>query len=69
MIYRAQLAVLNPDLPTKSFETSDIKSLRTGEKPSQAGSPTELGFSDDVISLDISGPELPNLCIVDLPGA
>ena len=66
MVCRAQLAILNPDLPASAFETFDVKSLQPGEKP--PGSSTQLSFSNDVVSVDISGPDLPELCIVDVPG-
>ena len=66
MVCRAQLAILNPELPANSFETFDVKSLQPSEKPQ--GSSNQLSFSNDVVSVDISGPDLPDLCVVDLPG-
>jgi hypothetical protein len=66
MIRRAQLAILNPGLPTAFFETFETKSLKNGEK--LPNSPKQLDFSSNVVCLDLSGPDLPDLAFIDLPG-
>ncbi|KAK7017181.1 P-loop containing nucleoside triphosphate hydrolase protein [Favolaschia claudopus] len=55
-IRRAQRAILNPSKPARTFldDTEDDT--------------TELSFSTNYISLQISGPELADLSFVDLPG-
>ncbi|KAJ7036791.1 P-loop containing nucleoside triphosphate hydrolase protein [Mycena alexandri] len=55
-IRRAQLAILNPSKPRRTF-------LEDGEDES-----TEVSFSTNYISLQISGPEIADLSFVDLPG-
>ena len=57
-IRRAQLAILNPGRPTKSFLTDD--ELVDG---------SILTFSMNCVSLTISGPDVADLSFVDLPGA
>lgn len=59
MLRRAQLAILNPSLPTKQFETVDTDGLIDL---------TELQFSPNVVCVDISGPGVTNLSFIDLPG-
>ncbi|KIP02343.1 hypothetical protein PHLGIDRAFT_298819 [Phlebiopsis gigantea 11061_1 CR5-6] len=66
MIRRAQLAILNPSLPAKFFESFDTKSLSPGQKP--PGSEKQLAFSNNVVCLDLYGPDLPDLSFIDLPG-
>ena len=66
MIRRAQLAILNPGVPKEFFETFDTKSLKPGEKP--GNSPKQLEFSNNVVCLDLMGPDLPDLSFIDLPG-
>lgn len=60
MIRRAQLAILNPGIPAKTFETLDVDSYTKPEK--------QLDFSSDVVCLDLCGPGLPDLSFIDLPG-
>ena len=67
MIRRAQLAVLNPDVPSVNFETLDTTQLVPGEVPPDCTCP--LSFSSDVICLDIEGPDVTDLAFIDLPGA
>ncbi|XP_006461472.1 hypothetical protein AGABI2DRAFT_222252 [Agaricus bisporus var. bisporus H97] len=58
-IRRAQLAILNPDKPAKSFLNDDEPSLMEGNF---------LTFSKNCVSLAISGPDVADLSFVDLPG-
>ena len=67
MIRHAQLAILNPGLPSAFFETLDTKSLSPGTRPLE--SQKQLAFSNNVVCLDLSGPDLPDLSFIDLPGA
>ncbi|KAI0319288.1 P-loop containing nucleoside triphosphate hydrolase protein [Amylostereum chailletii] len=60
-IERAQAAVLNP---TKYNEIPDLF-LNSALQNLQA---RELSFSEDLVCLEISGPKVPNLTFVDLPG-
>lgn len=77
IIYRAQIAILNPDLDFKRFVSGPI--------PMSEGYPKiDVEFSPNLISLEvspvlvrlfltdshiqISGPGLPNLSFYDLPG-
>ena len=63
MIRRAQLAILNPEVPTKFFETFEMTSGARHPDSSK-----QLAFSSNVVCLDISGPQLPDLSFIDLPG-
>ncbi|KAI9811530.1 MAG: hypothetical protein M1832_000873 [Thelocarpon impressellum] len=58
-ISRAQLAILNPHENYRKYQRDDldVTMLSTREQ-----------FSPNVIRLDISGPNLPNLSFTDLPG-
>ncbi|EME48938.1 hypothetical protein DOTSEDRAFT_162860 [Dothistroma septosporum NZE10] len=58
---RAQLAVLNPHQDPQSFRTTPIK---RGHQYQQ-----KVGFSPNIISLEIAAPNLPDLSFYDLPGA
>jgi len=58
MLRRAQLAILNPGMHPAEFQ---------GGRP--VSQQTQVGFSPNVISLKIVGPELPELSFFDLPGA
>lgn len=58
---RAQLAVLNPHQDPQSFRNVPIK---RGHVHAQ-----KVGFSPNIISLDIAAPNLPDLSFYDLPGA
>lgn len=66
MLRRAQLAILNPSLPPKSLVDFDTKSLDPGQAP--PGSERQLQFSDDVVCLDLSSPDVTDLSFIDLPG-
>ena len=57
-IRRAQRAILNPSKPSKQFlvDTEDIQD-------------SELSFSSNCVSLQISGPDVADLSFCDLPGA
>ncbi|KAF7304023.1 hypothetical protein MIND_00633500 [Mycena indigotica] len=56
-IRRAQRAILNPSTSSKSFLGDDNEDDMN-----------ELSFSNNYISLQISGPEMADLSFVDLPG-
>lgn len=58
-IRRAQRAILNPSRSTKTFLQGD----------SEDDEPTELSFSINCVSLQISGPDVADLSFCDLPGA
>ncbi|KAH9921275.1 P-loop containing nucleoside triphosphate hydrolase protein [Amylocystis lapponica] len=64
MLRRAQVAVLNPTVPSTSFLTLSAGDLGryTGKKT------TSLPFSKNVVCVDLAGPELTDLSFVDLPG-
>ena len=66
MLRRAQLAILNPSVPPSFFEDFNTKSLKPGERP--PGSAKQLAFSNDVVCLDLQGPEVTDLSFIDLPG-
>ena len=66
MLRRAQLAILNPSLPADSLVDFDTNSLEPGERP--PGSTRQLQFSNNVVCLDISGPDVTDLAFIDLPG-
>ena len=66
MLRRAQLAVLNPRVPANAFVSFDLDSLKTDVPP--LGSSEQLGFSSNVVCVDVSGPEVPDLSFIDLPG-
>ena len=66
MLRRAQLAILNPSLSPSFFEDFDTKSLKPGEAP--PGSERQLAFSNNVVCLDLSGPDVTDLSFIDLPG-
>lgn len=65
VIRRAQLAILNPSVPSKDFVGYIIPS-----EPEEAplGSTKQLNFSSNVIVLEITGPNVTDLTLVDLPG-
>ena len=65
MIKRAQLALLNPSVPSNRFVNYDLNGLTTGPP---LGSSRQLPFSSNIICLDISGPDLVDLSFIDLPG-
>ncbi|KAI0088919.1 P-loop containing nucleoside triphosphate hydrolase protein [Irpex rosettiformis] len=66
MLRRAQLAILNPSLPADSLLDFDTSALEPGERP--PGSDRQLQFSNNVVCLDISGPDVIDLAFIDLPG-
>ena len=66
MLRRAQLAILNPSLPMEFFVDFDTGSLSPGERP--PGSERQLQFSNNVVCLDLSGPDIIDLSFIDLPG-
>ena len=66
MLRRAQLAVLNPSLRSDFFLDFDTDTLKPGQAP--PGSDRQLQFSDDVVCLDITGPDVTDLSFIDLPG-
>lgn len=66
MLRRAQLAILNPSLGSDFFIDLDTSSLDQGEKP--PGSDRQLSFSNNVVCMDLSGPEVIDLSFIDLPG-
>ena len=66
MLRRAQLAILNPSLPAEFFVDFDTKSLSPGEIP--PGSERQLSFSDNVVCLNLSSPDVTDLSFIDLPG-
>ena len=59
---RAQTAILNPKVDTRSFvdmEEAALKGLKAEKM---------LKFSRNVVCVDLVGPELTDLAFVDLPG-
>lgn len=66
MLRRAQLAILNPSVEADKFVDLDTSLLEDGEWP--LGSVKQLSFSDNVVCMDISGPDLTDLSFIDLPG-
>ena len=66
MLRRAQLAILNPSLPSSFFEDFDTKSLEPKERP--PGSAKQLAFSNDVVCIDLKSPDVTDLSFIDLPG-
>ena len=59
MIRRAQLAILNPQEPSSKFVNHVLD---------DDNDTTTKSFSRNVIVLDISGPNVTDLTLVDLPG-
>ncbi|KAF8997232.1 P-loop containing nucleoside triphosphate hydrolase protein [Hymenopellis radicata] len=60
MLRRAQMAVLNPSTSATQFEAADFKDKSMLEN--------ELSFSPNVVCVDVSGPDVPDLSFIDLPG-
>lgn len=56
-VRRAQRAILSPSTPPEEFVNN-----------SYTISATELSFSKNYISIQIEGPNVPDLSLVDLPG-
>ncbi|PPQ82662.1 hypothetical protein CVT24_004200 [Panaeolus cyanescens] len=61
-IWRAQRAILNPSKAIEDFLRDDVHS--SGNQPRRS----ELTFSHNCVSLQISGPEVADLSFCDLPG-
>lgn len=64
-IRRAQLALLNPSVNALRFLTYNIPD-KDVEKP--LGSVGQLSFSKNVVVVEISGANVPDLTLIDLPG-
>ena len=62
----AQLAILNPSVPARSFVNFDVANLSDGNPP--LGSKKQLQFSKNVVCLDLQGPQVTDLSFIDLPG-
>ena len=60
-IRRAQRAILNPNVPVYHFLADDYDA-------DEPASDSQLTFSRNCIELKISGPDVANLYLVDLPG-
>ncbi|KAL4244709.1 hypothetical protein ABKN59_010897 [Abortiporus biennis] len=60
MIQRAQASVLNPFLSRDTVAAMSLKELQQIRNT--------LQFSQNIVCVDISGPELPDLAFIDLPG-
>ncbi|KAG8921360.1 hypothetical protein FRC02_000285 [Tulasnella sp. 418] len=67
MLRRAQLAILNPELPIEKVLDLTWEQIR-GEVSSLGTSENKHTFSSSVICVDVAGPTLMNLTFVDLPG-
>jgi hypothetical protein len=64
-IRRAQLAILNPSVPLQQFVGY---ALPAEEVDNPLGSTKQYAFSRNVIVLEISGADVTDLTLVDLPG-
>lgn len=62
---RAQLAILNPSVPADRFVTYELPPTEV-DRP--LGSTKQLAFSRNVACLEISGPNVTDLTLIDLPG-
>jgi hypothetical protein len=58
-IFRAQLAILNPNKSAQRFLNGQVDLLH---------SQNELTFSPNIICLEITGPDFSDISFVDLPG-
>ena len=58
LVLRAQLAILNPSLPSETFLDPDVD-LRCQ---------SELSFTPNIVCLEITGPDYTDISFVDLPG-
>lgn len=62
---RAQLATLNPSAdPARSVNYE----LPEAEEPLPLGSVKQLAFSKNIVYIDVSGPNVTDLTLIDLPG-
>ena len=59
LVLRAQLAILNPSLPSEAFLRPDVN----------LNGRSELSFTPNIVCLEITGPEYTDISFVDLPGA
>jgi hypothetical protein len=57
---RAQYSVLNPDVPPQR-----VLELNAGDLGPR---PSSLLFSQNIVCVDLEGPELTDLSFIDLPG-
>lgn len=60
MLRKAQLAVLNPRNNPQTYVTMDLNSTPMSR---------QVGFSPNIVSLEIQSPHLPELSFYDLPGS
>lgn len=60
---RAQLAILNPSIPSEKFVAYDV----TLDEKRPLGSTEQLTFSANVVVVEISGFNVTDLTFVDLP--
>ena len=67
MLRRAQLAVLNPSVPSDDFVNYDLADLDEDVPP--LNSDKQYSFTPNLVILEISGPRVLNLTFIDLPGA
>jgi len=58
---RAQAAIMNPDIPLETFFNKTATECRDMAR-------TDIGFSKNVVCIDIRGPGETDLSFVDLPG-
>ncbi|KAJ7280257.1 hypothetical protein C8J57DRAFT_1464612 [Mycena rebaudengoi] len=66
MLRRAQLAILNPSVLSSTFVHFDLSLVAPGRAPE--GSTKQQQFSANVVCLDLSGPNVPDLSFINLPG-
>ena len=62
---RAQLAILNPSVPSANFVNYTLVSP---EEALPLKSKKKLAFSKNVVCLSIQGPNVTDLTLLDLPG-
>lgn len=73
-LIRAQLAVLNPSrnwrefVPDYPLPYPSPNSFGGGFKVPPSPGDFQVKFSPNVVCMDITGPDLPNLAFIDLPG-
>lgn len=72
MLRRAQLAILNPSVPSANFVDYELRSpeeaLPLKSKKKLAFSKNASFFSKNVVCLSIQGPNVTDLTMLDLPG-
>ncbi|KAK7467517.1 hypothetical protein VKT23_004571 [Stygiomarasmius scandens] len=64
MLRRAQLSVLNPDIPISKVLNASTEELKSLSDQTAESNP----FSRNVVCVDLEGPELTDLSFIDLPG-